>query len=134
MRVVATAALAAALAGCGAMAGDGPGRSASGDMPAMRSGMPAGMQGGMPGRMQGGMPGGMQGGMPGGMQGRPGAAMGMANHMRAMDANGDGMLSKQEFLKAHEAMFDKMKKNEQGQVDIASMGSMGAMEMCPMMK
>ncbi|MEJ7930200.1 EF-hand domain-containing protein [Ramlibacter sp. AN1015] len=71
------------------------------------------------------------------MQGRPGAAMGMADHMRAMDTNGDGLLSKQEFLKAHEAMFDRMKKNEQGQVAIASMGSMGGMDgmvMCPMMK
>ncbi|MEJ7931470.1 EF-hand domain-containing protein [Ramlibacter sp. AN1015] len=71
------------------------------------------------------------------MQGRPGAAMGMADHMRAMDTNGDGLLSKQEFLKAQEAMFDRMKKNEQGQVAIASMGPMGGMDgmmMCPMMK
>lgn len=31
-------------------------------------------------------------------------------HMMArMDANGDGMLSREEFLKAHEAMFDRMK-------------------------
>lgn len=29
--------------------------------------------------------------------------------MTSMDANGDGMLSKDEFMKAHEAMFDRMK-------------------------
>jgi hypothetical protein len=60
--------------------------------------------------------------------------MGMGSHMRAMDTNRDGMLSREEFLKAHEAMFDKMKKNEQGQVEIAAMGSMQSMGMCPMMK
>lgn len=29
--------------------------------------------------------------------------------MTKMDANGDGMISKDEFMKAHEAMFDRMK-------------------------
>jgi hypothetical protein len=29
--------------------------------------------------------------------------------MTSMDANSDGMLSKDEFMKAHEAMFDRMK-------------------------
>lgn len=29
--------------------------------------------------------------------------------MATMDANGDGMLSKDEFMKGHEVMFDRMK-------------------------
>lgn len=114
MKVVIAAALSAALTGCG-LVGGGLERSPA-----------AGMHGGM-----------HRGSMEGKTSEKPGAMMGMGEHMRAMDANGDGLLSKAEFLKAHEAMFDRMKKNEQGQVAIASMasmGSMGSMEMCPMMK
>ncbi len=33
----------------------------------------------------------------------------MGSMMMKMDTNGDGMLSKEEFMKAHESMFDRMK-------------------------
>lgn len=33
----------------------------------------------------------------------------MGNMMKKMDANGDGMLSKDEFMTSHEQMFDRMK-------------------------
>lgn len=36
--------------------------------------------------------------------------------MKMMDTNNDNMISKQEFMKHQEAMFDKMKKNNQGMV------------------
>jgi hypothetical protein len=39
---------------------------------------------------------------------KPGKGM-MGGMMQKMDADGDGMLSKEEFMKAHEAMFDRMK-------------------------
>jgi hypothetical protein len=38
--------------------------------------------------------------------------------MKTMDANGDGMVSKDEFMKHHEMMYDKMKKNASGMVDM----------------
>ncbi len=44
--------------------------------------------------------------------------------MSAMDANGDGMVSKQEFLKYHERMWSKMKKNNKGMVDMKDMQMM----------
>ena len=44
--------------------------------------------------------------------------------MKAMDTNGDGMISKDEFMKAHEAMWDKMKKNSKGMVDMKDMEMM----------
>lgn len=48
--------------------------------------------------------------------------------MKKMDANGDGMISKSEFMKYHEAMWSKMKKNKNGMVDMNDMGMMqGAM-------
>jgi hypothetical protein len=34
---------------------------------------------------------------------------GMMMDMKKFDANADGMLSKEEFMKAHEEMFDRMK-------------------------
>lgn len=102
MKVLLTIILAGTLAGCGAMAND---RTA--DAGSMRA--RGGMHGNMPGRSDGMM-------------------MGMASHMRAMDANGDGMISKEEFMKAHETMFDSMKKNDRGQV------AMSDMAMCPMMR
>ncbi len=45
-------------------------------------------------------------------------------HMKKMDANGDGMISKDEFMKHHEAMWDKMKKNSAGSVDMKDMEMM----------
>lgn len=77
------------------------------------------------GRAPGGiMGGGMGSGMMGGdMKGM----MNMMSHMTTMDANGDGMLSKEEFLKTHEAMFDSMTKNKDDLV------VMKDMSMCPMM-
>lgn len=74
---------------------------------------------------KGSAPGGMMGGgmMGGDMKGM----MNMMRHMQTMDANGDGMLSKEEFVKSHEAMFDSMPKNKDGLV------SMKDMSMCPMM-
>lgn len=48
----------------------------------------------------------------------------MSMNMKSMDANGDGMISKDEFIKRHEAMWDKMKKNDKGMVDMKEMGAM----------
>ena len=39
-----------------------------------------------------------------------------AGHMNSMDTNADGMVSKQEFLSHHEAMYDKMDKGGKGMV------------------
>jgi Ca2+-binding EF-hand superfamily protein len=44
-----------------------------------------------------------------------------AAHMNTMDTNGDGMVSKQEFLSHHEAMFDKMDKGGKGMVPAKDM-------------
>ena len=44
--------------------------------------------------------------------------------MKAMDANHDGMVSKAEYMKYHEAMWSKMKKKN-GMVDVNDMGMMG---------
>jgi hypothetical protein len=41
-----------------------------------------------------------------------------------MDANSDGMVSKEEFMKHHEAMFDKMKKDSNGMVSMKDMQMM----------
>ncbi|MFT5534417.1 MAG: hypothetical protein ACI8WM_002299 [Burkholderiaceae bacterium] len=41
--------------------------------------------------------------------------------MKEMDANGDGMISKEEFMKHHEKMFDAMPKNKDGLVDMKAM-------------
>jgi EF hand len=46
---------------------------------------------------------------------------GMMMEMKAMDANHDGMISKKEFMKFHEDMWAKMKKNKSGLVDIKDM-------------
>jgi hypothetical protein len=48
----------------------------------------------------------------------------MKMDMKMMDANGDGMISKEEFMKHHEMMYDKMKKNKDGMVDMKDMGMM----------
>lgn len=111
MKVLLTLVAAGTLAGCGAIATDRAGDAAS-------TRAQPGMHGSMHGSMQGNMPGHSAGMM-----------MGMAAHMRAMDANGDGMVSREEFMKAHEAMFDSMKKNDRGQVAMSDMAAM-----CPMMR
>lgn len=48
----------------------------------------------------------------------------MASMMKMMDTNHDGMVSKEEFMKHHEMMFDKMKKNKMGMVDMKDMPMM----------
>ena len=53
-----------------------------------------------------------------------GMGMGMGMEMKMMDTNGDGMISKEEFMKHHEAMFDKMKKDRNGMVSIKDMHMM----------
>ena len=51
------------------------------------------------------------------------------DEMKKMDTNGDGMVSKAEFTKFHDAMWMKMPKTSSGMVDIKAMqpmkGSMG---------
>jgi EF hand len=49
---------------------------------------------------------------------------GMLMDMNAMDTNHDGMISKKEFMKYHEDMWAKMKKNKAGMVDIKDMQMM----------
>ena len=46
-----------------------------------------------------------------------------AAHMNkmSMDTNGDGMVSKQEYVSHHEAMFDKMDKGGKGMVAVKDM-------------
>ena len=61
--------------------------------------------------MQGGMT--MQGGMD----------------MKMMDANGDGMISREEFTKHHDSMYDKMKKDSNGMVSMKDMQMMQEMMM-----
>jgi hypothetical protein len=43
------------------------------------------------------------------------------NKMSTMDSNGDGMVSKQEYLSHQEAMFDKMDKGGKGMVPVKDM-------------
>ncbi len=74
---------------------------------------------------RGAAPGGMMGG--GMMGGGMGSMMNMMRHMQTMDADGDGMVSKEEFAKTHKAMFDSMPKNKEGLVDMKDMSN------CPMM-
>ena len=50
--------------------------------------------------------------------------MGMKMDMKMMDTNNDGMFSKAEFMKHHEAMFDKMKKDSNGMVSMKDMQAM----------
>jgi EF hand len=53
-------------------------------------------------------------------QGSSGAMMGGMG-MQAMDANKDGMVSREEFMNHHAAMYDRMPKNRSGMVDMAEM-------------
>ena len=56
--------------------------------------------------------------------------------MKMMDPNGDGMISKDEFMKHHEKMYEGMKKNKDGMVDMKDMQMMhdGMMKDNAMMK
>lgn len=51
---------------------------------------------------------------------------GMMMGMSKMDANNDGVISREEFMKSHEMMFDRM-KNKDGVIETKKM------ESCPMM-
>jgi uncharacterized low-complexity protein len=44
---------------------------------------------------------------------------------RMLDADGDGKVTKAEFDKAHEGMFEKMDANNDGMLDADEMGKMG---------
>lgn len=54
----------------------------------------------------------------GGNAARMRGMMDMMRGMQTVDASGDGMVSKEEFLKSHESMFDAMPKNKDGLVDM----------------
>ena len=60
--------------------------------------------------------------MQGGMSMKEG--MGMKMDMKMMDTNNDGMISKEEFMKHHESMYDKMKKDSNGMVSTKDMQMM----------
>jgi hypothetical protein len=45
---------------------------------------------------------------------------GMMMHMKSFDSNGDGMLTREEFMKAHEVMFDQM-KGSNGMINLKQM-------------
>lgn len=71
----------------------------------------------------------MRGGMAmkDGMPMKDGMAMKM--DMKMMDPNNDGMISKEEFMKHHESMYDKMKKGSNGMVSMKDMQTMMDMMM-----
>jgi hypothetical protein len=50
--------------------------------------------------------------------------MGMKMDVKMMDTNGDGAISKDEFMRHHEMMYEKMKKNKTGTVDVKDMSMM----------
>ena len=56
------------------------------------------------------------------------ATAAVADDMKAqgmmMDANHDGMISKQEYMKYHEGMWSKMTKNKSGMVDMRELEKM----------
>lgn len=58
----------------------------------------------------------------GSMQGATGMKGGM--DMKMMDTNNDAMISKEEFMKHHEGMYDKMKKGSNGMVSVKDMQMM----------
>lgn len=58
----------------------------------------------------------------------------MDSMMSKMDTNGDGMLSKEEFMKGHEAMFDHM-KGPNGMISMKDMQMQGMeKDHCSMME
>jgi len=65
-----------------------------------------------------GLSGCAMGGMKGGM------AMKGGMDMKMMDTNNDAMISRAEFMKHHEAMYDKMKKDSSGMVSVKDMQMM----------
>jgi len=58
----------------------------------------------------------------GSMQGGAGMKGGM--DMKMLDTNNDAMISKEEFMKHHESMYDKMKKDSNGMVSLKDMQTM----------
>ena len=48
----------------------------------------------------------------------------MHSHMASMDTNGDGMISKEEFMAFHQAMWDKLPKNKDGMVTMKDLEDM----------
>ena len=60
-------------------------------------------------------------GMQGNMAMKDGMGMSM---MKMMDTNNDGMISRDEFMKHHESMYDKMKKGSNGMVSMMDMQMM----------
>jgi len=56
------------------------------------------------------------------MQGAAGMKGGM--DMKMLDTNNDAMISKEEFMKHHESMYDKMKKDGNGMVSVKGMQMM----------
>lgn len=59
------------------------------------------------------------------MQANMGMKEGMGMPMMKMaDTNGDGMISRAEFMKHHESMYDNMKKGSNGMVSVVDMQKM----------
>lgn len=97
-----------------------------------RAGASGGMCGGQDAQGGGGMCGGSGGKEGGGMCGGQDMQGMMQQRMDAMDADLDGMLSRDEFMKAQMAIFDALPKNPQGLVEARSMAMSSSG--CPMMK
>ncbi len=55
------------------------------------------------------------------------AGEGKCGGMNMVDTNKDGKISKEEFIKAHESMFDKMDTNKDGFLDSSEMSTMHGM-------
>ena len=62
--------------------------------------------------------------MKDGMPMASGKSMAKGMDMKMMDTNSDGMITKEEFMKHHESMFDKMKKDSNGMVNMKDMHTM----------
>ena len=86
----------------------------------MQEGMPASGKAGAMGKTMEHAPGTVDKSMDHKM----GAMAHRQKHAKAMDTNSDGMISRDEFLQHHGAMYDKMKKNSKGGVDLKDFGTM----------